>query len=100
MRSEPNLEQAAKAGCASTGSRPRHEVEQIVTMARLELYNRGQSCGPKAIRERLDVHYAVSPLPSTRTISRVLTRQGLSNARTGIYDDDPGRPGLIHTAGR
>ena len=95
MRSELNREQVAKAGSESTGSRPGHEVEQIVTMARLELYNRGESCGPKAVRERLDIDYGVSPLPSTRTISRILTRHGLSNARTGIYPGEPTRSALI-----
>ena len=73
-------------------SQPQHEVENLVALARLELYNRGASCGPKAVRERLDDAYAVQPLPSTRTIARILTRQGLSHGRTGFYDDEPGWP--------
>ncbi len=64
------------------------EIEQIVVMQRLGLYNRGQSCGAKAIRESLDEHLDVRPLPSERTIGRILDRQGLTHGRTGWYEED------------
>jgi len=100
MQSERDIKREPGAEREPAGFRPAHEVEQIVTTARLELYNRGESCGPKAVRERMDDGYAVRPLPSIRTISRILTRQGLSNARTGNYDEDPGRASPIHKADR
>ena len=92
MNSELGHVHVTSDACDSTNSQPQHEVENIVALARLELYNRGAACGPKAVRERLDEAYAVQPLPSTRTIARILTRKGLSNGRTGFYDDESGRP--------
>ncbi len=90
----PELEhvRVTSDACNPADSRPQREVEHIVALARLELYNRGASCGPKAVRERLDQAYAVHPLPSPRTIARILVRKGLSNGRTGFYDDEPGQP--------
>ena len=64
--------------------RPPEEVEEIVVMVRLELYNRDISCGPKAIRKRLE-HEMIRPLPSERTIARILARNGLTYGRTGWY---------------
>lgn len=62
------------------------EIEEIVEFTRLELYNRDLPCGPKAIRKRLDLFYLVQPLPSERTISRILTRLCLTHRRTGCYE--------------
>ena len=64
------------------------EVEQIVVMVRLELYNRGLPCGPKVIRERLDEYEVLRPLPSERTIYRILVRNGLTGGRSGWYEGD------------
>ena len=66
-----------------------NETKRIVSFVRLELYNRALPCGPKAIRERMDQFYRVTPLPSLSTISRVLARRGLTHQRTGWYDGDP-----------
>ena len=63
----------------------KQEIEDCVTFVRLELYNRDLPCGPKAIRERLETFYHVKPLPSERTISRILARNGLTHGRTGFY---------------
>ena len=52
-------------------------IQGCVTFVRLELYNRELPCGPKAVRERLSTFYHVKPLPSERTIARILARQGL-----------------------
>ena len=92
MNSELTHAYVAREVCELNGARPKDELEQIVAMVRLELYNRGVSCGPKAVREHLDEDYAVHPLPSPRTIARILTRKGLSHGRTGFYDDEPGKP--------
>jgi hypothetical protein len=61
--------------------RPPEEVEQIVVMARLELWNRAVPCGAPALHKRLDEFYHLQPLPSVRTIGRILARNGLVNGR-------------------
>jgi len=77
------LEQMEREENASIGFRPPEEVEEIVVMVRLELYNRGLPCGPKALRKRLDEREVLRPLPSERTIARILARNGLTYGRTG-----------------
>jgi hypothetical protein len=62
----------------------RQEIEQIVVIHRLYLYNRGLPCGAKAIRLLLD-QQALQPLPSVSTIQRILSQNGLTHARTGFY---------------
>lgn len=60
-------------------------TEDLVTMVRLHLYNRGNPCGPKAIKDHITEKYvAVCPL-SERTIARILKNQGLVKQRTGFY---------------
>ena len=61
------------------------EIEEIVKMVRLELYNRDLFCGPQAIKERLEEYYEINTLRSESTIGRILSRHGLTNGRTGIY---------------
>ena len=67
-------------------SRAPSEVEEIVVMARLHLYNRGLTCGPEAIKRYLADEYEITPLPSDRTIARILNHQELTNQRTGNYE--------------
>lgn len=74
-----DLEPIAREENSYAGLRPQKEVEESVAIVRLELY------GPKALRHRLDEHYALRPLPSERTISRILARNGLTLGRTGWY---------------
>lgn len=62
----------------------RTEIEQLVVMQRLYLYNRGLPCGAKAIRDQLHQH-PIRPLPSVSTIQRILSQNGLTHARTGFY---------------
>jgi putative transposase len=64
----------------------KQEIEEMVVFTRLELYNRVLPCGPKAIRKRLDEFYLVTPLPSERTIARILAKQCLTHGRTGCYE--------------
>jgi len=53
-------------------------------MVRLNLYNRGRTHDVNAILQEME-SMGVHPLPSIRTIARILTRLGLSNRRTGHY---------------
>jgi len=79
------------------------EIEAIVKHVRLELYNRGQFCGAQAIRWRLEEEN-VQPLPSVRTIGRILARHDLTQRRTGRYEAkgkrypalDAPHPGSVH----
>jgi len=66
-------------------TRSKQEIEEGVIFVRLELYNRDMPCGPKAVKERLRSFYHVKPLPSERTIARILSRNGLTHGRTGFY---------------
>lgn len=88
MWKDLDLEQMEREENAYVGLRPPKEVEQIVVMVRLELYNRGLPCGPKILRRRLDEHEALKPLPSERTIARILARNGLTYGRSGLYEGD------------
>ena len=63
----------------------KQEIEECVIFVRLELYNAMMPCGPKAVRERLKDFYHLRPLPSERTVARILSRNGLTHGRTGIY---------------
>jgi hypothetical protein len=63
------------------------EIEQIVVMERLRLYNRGLSCGALAIRRNL-IKEGIEPLPSVSTIGRILSRNYLTHRRTGYYPED------------
>lgn len=65
-------------------------MEQIVVTVRLELYNRGLPCGPRALRSWLDKQEHLSSLPSERTIARILSRNGLTRGRTGWYEGEKG----------
>jgi len=90
MYKDLDLEQIEAEENALSPPRPPQEVEQLVVMVRLKLYNQGAPSGAKALRRRLDEHYHLKPLPSERTIGRILTRNGLTHGRTGWYEgDDP-----------
>jgi transposase InsO family protein len=81
------------------------EIEEIVKLVRLELYNRGEFCGAQAIQWRLE-ELQVSPLPSLRTIGRILRRHELTHRRTGRYEPkgkaypalEAAKPGWVHQA--
>ena len=64
------------------------EIEQLVVIVRLEQYNRGLSCGAAALHRLLGQHYNVRPLPSVRKIGEILTRNCLTNGRTGWYEGE------------
>jgi hypothetical protein len=62
----------------------REEIKEIVIMIRLELYNQGQCCGAKAIKNKIEDD-DIEPVPSESTIGRILSRHGLTYCRTGFY---------------
>lgn len=66
------------------------EKEKVIihiTNIRLELYNKLEKCGAKAIEKRL-IEENFIPVPSISTINRILKRQYLTNGRTGYYPGD------------
>jgi len=65
--------------------RTAEEMEEIVIMIRLHLYNRDLPCGAKAIRQQLE-DARETPLPSLSTINRILRRNALTHGRTGHYE--------------
>ncbi len=54
-------------------------------MTRLSLYNQGLFCGAQAILWELE-EQNIQPLPSLRTINRILSRNDLTHRRTGRYE--------------
>ena len=65
----------------------REKMVVYITFFRLHLYNKGLPCGPKAIQEKLREE-GIASIPSTSTIARALSRQCLTNGRTGYYEED------------
>lgn len=61
------------------------EIEEIVKMVRLNLYNKDMFCGAQAILWEL-ADLDVKPLPSLSTINRILSRNELTHRRTGKYE--------------
>ena len=72
---------------ATENSYTKSEIEEIIVMVRLHLYNRDLPCGAKTIRNQIETEYAIDSLPSDRSITRILGRNGLTNKRTGFYDE-------------
>jgi len=81
MWKDLDLEQMAEEQNAYGPPRPPEEVEQIGVLARLELHNRSVPCGAVALHKRLMEFYHLKPLPSVRTIWRILARNGLIERR-------------------
>ncbi len=79
MWKDLDLEAMAEEEHRDSPPRPPEEVEQLVVLARLELWNHCQPCGASALRRRLDEFYHLQPLPSVRTIGRILARNELVN---------------------
>jgi transposase InsO family protein len=60
------------------------EIEKIVELVRLDLYNNNLFCGNQAIQWKL-IDMEVQPVPSLSTIGRILRRRELTHRRTGRY---------------
>ena len=61
------------------------KIVEIVKMVRLNLYNQDLFCGAQAIHWEME-ELGVAPLPSIRTINRILSRHSLTHRRTGKYE--------------
>lgn len=68
----------------SSPSRTPAEIEKIVEMVRLNLYNKGLFFGNQAIQWEI-IDMEVQPIPSLSTIGRILRRRELTHRRTGRY---------------
>jgi putative transposase len=78
--------------CEDRSCRPRatpnhtpSEIEEIVKMVRLGLYNQDLFCGAQAILWEME-DLCAKPLPSIRTINRILAKNELTHRRTGRYE--------------
>jgi putative transposase len=60
-------------------------VVGAVKMVRLSLYNQGLFCGAQAIEWELK-DLGLESVPSVRSINRILSREELTNRRTGSYE--------------
>lgn len=60
------------------------EIEELVKTVRLSLYNKNLFYGAQAIQWELE-DLGISPIPSIRTINRILHRNDLTHRRTGKY---------------
>lgn len=60
-------------------------IEEIIKSTRISLYNHELFCGAQAIRWELE-EQNIQPLPSLRTINRILSRNDLTHRRTGHYE--------------
>jgi putative transposase len=69
----------------STPTHTPSEIEEIVKMVRLNLYNQDLFCGAQAILWEME-DLGARPLPSIRTINRILSRNELTHRRTGKYE--------------
>jgi len=61
-----------------------YEIEEAVKIIRLSLYNKNLFHGAQAIQWELD-EMGIKPLPSLRTINRILCKNDLTHRRTGKY---------------
>jgi transposase InsO family protein len=82
---DPNwFEDRSRCPLVSSNRTP-SEIEEIVKMIRLNLYNQNLFCGAQAILWEME-DLGVEPLPSIRTINRILARNDLTHRRTGRYE--------------
>jgi putative transposase len=79
---EPAWHADASRQPRSSPHRTPAEIEEIVEMVRLSLYNKGLFCGDQAIAWEL-ADKGVHPIPSLSTIGRILRRRELTHRRTG-----------------
>ena len=84
----PTTSQFTKEQSQARPEQALSEIEELVVMVRLHLYNREIPCGAKAVRGHIASHYPAVKLPSETTISGILRQQGLTKKRTGIYEED------------
>lgn len=81
----PDWHQDRSRSPLTSPQRTAREIEEIVKLTRLSLYNHDLFCGTQAILWELE-EQSVQPLPSPRTINRILSRNNLTHRRTGRYE--------------
>ena len=62
------------------------ELESVVKLERLDLYNQMKPCGAKALRKQL-INLEIENVPSVSTIGKILKKQDLI---TGYTRNNPG----------
>lgn len=76
----------SRSSCPDSNPRQlSEEVVEAVKLVRLSLYNKGVFCGAQAIEWELK-ESGIEPVPSLRSINRILSREELTNRRTGCYE--------------
>jgi putative transposase len=76
----------SRSSCPNSNPRQLgEEVVEAVKMVRLSLYNKGLFCGAQAIEWELK-ESGIEPVPSLRSINRILSREELTHRRTGSYE--------------
>jgi putative transposase len=83
--SSPDWHQSRSSCPHSSPRQLTGDVVRAVKMVRLSLYNEGLFCGAQAIEWELN-ELGVEPVPSLRSISRILSREELTHRRTGAYE--------------
>ena len=83
----------------SANIRSKKEVKNAIEMVRLDLYNKGEPCGAKVIREEMK-SLKVMAVPSVSTINKVLQERYLTNKRTGFYKGDYCSPQFQNSFGK
>lgn len=61
-----------------------YEIKEAIKIIRLSLYNKNLFYGAQAIQWELE-EIGVKPIPSLRTINRILSKNDLTHRRTGKY---------------
>ena len=69
-------------------------TQEVVKLIRLSLYNKEVNCGAQVIRQHMQ-DLGEKHVPSVRTISRILSHQGLTHGRTGLYPGDIAEDGTV-----
>lgn len=80
-----NWSQSASRRPHKATNRTAEEIEEVVKLIRLNLYNKDLFYGAQAILWELE-DLGIKPLPSIRTINRILSRNQLTRRRTGKYE--------------
>jgi hypothetical protein len=63
------------------------ELEEAIVFERLRLYNTLLPCGASALRHHLQ-NLGIENPPSVSTIGKILSKNFLTNGRTGYYPED------------
>jgi len=78
MWKDVNREQLVEEENRYSPPRPPEEVEAISARAWWDLYNRGLPCGMRPFRKRLREFDHLRPLPTERTLAKIVERHGVT----------------------